>query len=644
MPDGVHFRVWAPDHRSVDVVFDRESMGPFPLKPERDGYFSGIASGIQAGARYKYRLDGQQTLPDPASRFQPQGVHNFSQVVDSSQFRWTDLDWTGPTGNTPIIYEFHAGTFTSEGTWSAAATKLDWLRDMGITVLEVMPVNEFPGRFGWGYDGVYWFAPTHLYGAPDDFREFVNRAHSLGLAVILDVVYNHLGPDGNYLGQFSKYYFSEKHPTDWGSGINYDGENSRPVRDFTVSNAEYWIREFHLDGLRLDATQDIHDDSPEHIIKELARSARAAASGRSILLVGENEPQYTRLVRVPKEGGYGLDMLWNDDFHHCAMVAMTGHNEAYYTDYLGTPQEFISAAKYGYLYQGQWYVWQDARRGTPTFDIPLRAFVNFTQNHDQVANSPSGRRSVDLTDLSTYRAVTALMLLFPGIPMLFQGQEFGATSPFLYFADHKPELAATIAQGRREFMLQFQTVASPEIWSCLPDPSEDATFVQCKLDWRESEQKHELVAFHRDLIRLRRGDPTLASPPARSVDGAVLAPEAFLLRYFGPTPPEDRLLMVNLGRDLKLAPTPEPLLAPPLDLQWDAIWCSEDPRYGGCGVPEIDTARSWRLSARTAAVLKPGPRTRPSAGGHPLEEEVRSRNIRHVAAREKTSGSGGNHG
>jgi maltooligosyltrehalose trehalohydrolase len=516
---------------------------------------------------------------------------------------------------------------------------------MGITVLEVMPVNEFPGRFGWGYDGVHWFAPTHLYGTPDEFRAFVNQAHSVGLAVILDVVYNHLGPDGNYLGEFSKYYFSEKHHTEWGSGINYDDEHSRPVRNFAVSNAEYWIREFHLDGLRLDATQDICDDSPEHIINELARSARAAASGRSILLIGENEPQQTRLLRRPEDGGYGLDMLWNDDFHHCAMVAMTGHNEAYYTDYLGRPQEFISAAKYGYLYQGQWYTWQDARRGTPAFDVPPRAFVNFTQNHDQIANSASGRRCVDLTDLSTYRAVTALMLLLPGVPMLFQGQEFGATSPFFYFADHKPDLAATIAKGRREFMLQFQTVGSREIWNCLPDPSEHAIFVKCKLDWRESEQNEELVTFHRDLIRLRREDPVLASPPARSVDGAVLGSEAFLLRYFGSSSPEDRLLLVNLGRDLPLSPAPEPLLAPPLDMQWDTIWCSEDPRYGGCGVPEIDTARPWRLSARTAAVLKPGPRIRPSSGGHPLEKEVRSRNIRRVAeGGQQTSRSGGNDG
>jgi maltooligosyltrehalose trehalohydrolase len=644
MADGVQFRVWAPDHHSVEVVFDRESILPSPLKRESDGYFSAFVPGIRAGARYKYRLGGEQAFPDPASRFQPEGVHNFSRVVDPSQFEWTDRGWAGITRDPQIIYELHAGTFTPEGTFNAAAAKLEWLRDMGITVVEMMPVSEFPGGFGWGYDGVHWFAPTHLYGEPDDLRAFVDRAHSLGLAVILDVVYNHLGPDGNYLGQFSKYYFSDKHHTDWGSAINYDGENSRPVRDFTVSSAECWIREFHLDGLRFDATQNIYDDSPEHILKVLARAARAAASGRSILLVAENELQHTRLVRPAERGGYGLDMLWNDDFHHSAMVAITGRNEAYYTDYLGTPQEFISVAKHGYLYQGQWYVWQDTRRGTPAFDIPPRAFVNFTQNHDQIANSASGLRCVDLASLSAYRAVTALMVLLPGVPMLFQGQEFGATSPFYFFADHEPGLAETIANGRREFMLQFTSVASREMLNCLPDPSDRTTFEKCKLDWLESAQNQDLVAFHHDVIRLRREDPTLASPPPRSVDGAVLGPEAFLLRYFGSSPADDRLLVVNLGRDLALSPAPEPLLAPPLDMQWDTIWCSEDPRYGGCGVPPEDTPRAWRLPARTAAVFEPGPRTRPSSGGHPLAEEVRSRNIQLVAEREQTSGSGGIHG
>jgi maltooligosyltrehalose trehalohydrolase len=643
MPGGVHFRVWAPDHRNVDVVFECNARQPLALHPDKRGYFSGFAEGVGAGVYYKYRLDAGQTYPDPASRFQPNGIHNASSVVDPSRFAWTDDNWPGVTRDLQIFYEMHLGTFTPEGTWQAAAAKLGWLRDTGITVVEVMPVSEFPGRFGWGYDGVHWFAPTHLYGEPDDFRAFVDRAHAFGLGVILDVVYNHFGPDGNYLGQFSKYYFSDKHKTDWGSAINYDGAHCAPVREFAICNAEYWIREFHLDGLRLDATQNIYDDSPEHVLAALARYARAAAGTRSIILSAENEPQQTRLARPPERGGYGLDALWNDDFHHSAMVAMSGRNEAYYTDYRGTPQELISAAKYGYLYQGQWYLWQDARRGTPAFDLPPSAFVNFTQNHDQIANSVFGRRIVELTDLGTYKAITALMLLMPGIPMLFQGQEFGATTPFFYFADHKPDLAVIVARGRREFMLQFATAAAPDIRRCLPDPADTATFERCKLDWSEANHNRSLVQFHRDIIRLRRDDPTFASPPARSVDGAVLGPEAFVLRHFGQTPADDRLLVVNLGRDLVLAPAPEPLLAPPLDLQWNTKWSSEDSRYGGCGTPGMNGGR-WRILARSAVVLQPAPRTRPSAGGHPLEKEVRARNLRTVVERETKIDSGGNNG
>jgi maltooligosyltrehalose trehalohydrolase len=632
---GVHFRVWAPDRNRVEVVFEGDSGAPLELLAEEDGYFSGFAEGTAQGATYKYRLNGGDSYPDPASRFQPEGVHNASAVVDPSGFRWTDDDWAGLTNGFQILYELHLGTFTPEGTWNSAARKLEWLQETGVTGIEVMPVIEFPGRFGWGYDGVHWFAPARVYGTPDDFRGFVDRAHSLGIGVILDVVYNHLGPDGNYLGQFSRAYFSEKHKTDWGSAINYDGENSEPVREFTISNAEYWIREFHLDGLRLDATQNIYDDSGDHILAALARGARAAARKRSIVMIGENEPQHVRLVRSPKDGGYGLDMLWNDDFHHSAMVAMSGHNDAYYTDYRGAPQEFISAAKYGYLYQGQWYVWQDARRGTPSFGIAPQAFVTFTQNHDQIANSVGGRRCVDLTDPATYRAVTALMVLSPGVPMLFQGQEFGATTPFYYFADHTPELAEKVAKGRREFMLQFRTLAEPGMQPCLPDPHDILAFERCKLDWTEAERNRPLVQFHRDLIRIRREDPTLRAPKPHSVDGAVLSADAFLLRYFGESPEFDRLLVVSLGRDFDLIPSPEPLLAPPEAMQWDTLWSTDDPRYGGCGTPELDGAGSWRISGRSAVLLKPGHATRPREGGHPLEKQVRARSIEALEAWEK---------
>ncbi|HEY0511009.1 MAG TPA: alpha-amylase family glycosyl hydrolase, partial [Thermoanaerobaculia bacterium] len=336
VPGGVHFRVWAPLRRRVEVLFaeDTEEAAEewpveFELTPEAGGYFSGLVPGAGAGALYKLRLDGGGAFPDPASRFQPQGPHGPSRVVDPSTFDWTDGGWPGIGRDGRVIYELHAGTFTPEGTWEAAERELAALADLGITVVEVMPVAEFPGRFGWGYDGVDLFAPYHVYGEPDGFRRFVDRAHAAGLGVILDVVYNHLGPDGNYLTQFSATYFTDRYTNDWGRAINFDGAGSGPVRELFVANAGYWIDEFHLDGLRFDATQDVKDASQDHVLAAVVRRAREAAGGRSVYNVAENESQNTRLARPPEEGGYGIDALWNDDFHHSAYVALTGRNEAY---------------------------------------------------------------------------------------------------------------------------------------------------------------------------------------------------------------------------------------------------------------------------------------------------------------------------
>ncbi len=404
---GTHFHVWAPRRKSVTVVFEGDCK-PVALERELDGYFSGFGEAINAGVRYKYQLDGDKDpYPDPATRYQPFGPHGYSEVIDPSAFRWTDQKWRGVQLQGQVIYELHLGTFTPGGTWKSAAEKLPYLRDTGITLIEVMPVAEFPGKFGWGYDGVQHYAPASLYGRPDDMRSFVNSAHSLGLAVILDVVYNHLGPDGNYLAKYSPFYFTDKHETDWGAAINFDGEESGPVREFFRENASYWIREFHLDGLRLDATQDIHDRSHPHMIGEISQAARRAAGDRSVLLVGENEPQNTTLLKPVEEGGCGLDALWNDDYHHTAMVALTGKADAYYTDYRGTPQEFVSSMKHGYLYQGQWYRWQEKRRGTSTLGLPRPAMVTFIQNHDQIANSACGQRITELSSPGLFRAVTA---------------------------------------------------------------------------------------------------------------------------------------------------------------------------------------------------------------------------------------------
>ena len=597
--NGVSFRVWAPARKAVAIEIDGKRH---PLAAEPDGYFSGEIRAARTGTRYGFRLDDDETLyPDPASRFQPEGPHGPSEVVDPGTYGWRDRDWLGVTLEGQVVYEMHFGTFTPDGTCRAAAERLGHLQDIGITLLEIMPVAEFPGRFGWGYDGVDLFAPTRLYGSPDEFRAFVDAAHERGISVILDVVYNHLGPDGNYLACFSPDYFTDRYENEWGEAINFDGPNSGPVREFFLTNAAYWIEEFHLDGLRLDATQSIHDASDEHILTALVREARRAAGRRGIVLVGENEPQHTRLVR-PIPEGHGLDALWNDDFHHSAMVAMTGRSEAYYSDHTGSPQEFVSAAKYGYLFQGQFYRWQGKRRGAPGLDLAPAHFVNFVQNHDQIANSGRGRRFQQLTSPGRARAVTALLLLLPSTPMLFQGQEFWASTPFYYFADHEPELARQVRKGRAEFLGQFPSLGTPDMQRCLADPSAPATFAASRLDWSERERHREAVALHRDLLRLRREDRVFSAQAPDAIDGAVLGPEAFALRFFGPDG-DDRLLLVNLGLDLVARSIAEPLLAAPENRGWRLRWSSEHPDYGGSGTPPPEARERWHLPGHAAVVL-----------------------------------------
>ena len=574
---GTHFRVWAPKRHSVEVIFSndqRENGKAFALDREADGYFSALIVEANASTRYKLRVDGKETFPDPASHWQPDGPHGPSAVVDHLKFAWTDKDWRGISIRGQVIYELHIGTFILGGTYESAKEKLSLLKDLGVTVIEVMPVACFPGQFGWGYDGVNLYAPYPRYGAPDDLRSFIDYAHSIGLGVILDVVYNHVGPDGNYLRQFSDDYFHREHATEWGDAINFDGENSGPVRDFFAGNVEYWIREYHFDGLRFDATQAIVDRSREHILAEMARRARAAAGNREIILVAENETQEAKIAKPVERGGYGFDALWNDDFHHSAIAALTGQRQAYYTDFCGTPQEFISAIKYGYLYQGQYYSWQKKRRGETTLGMEPAAFVTFIENHDQVSNSAQGKRLHQLTSPGRYRALTALTLLGPGTPLLFQGQEFGSSRPFVFFADHNPELARLVHKGRAEFLAQFPQLSSPEMRARVPDPAKRETLDLCKLDWSEWEQNSSFVALHRDLLQLRHNDAAFRLQLPGKVDGAVIAPQTFVLRYFV-EPAQDRLMLINLGADLDLRHVPEPLLAPPENRRWEVLWSSE---------------------------------------------------------------------
>jgi maltooligosyltrehalose trehalohydrolase len=575
------------------------------MEREPDGHFSVFDESAVAGGRYWFRLDGERLRPDPVSRYQPDGPHEPSAYVDPRAFRWTDGTRQGVPPIGQVIYEMHVGTFTSEGTWRAAAGELEELARIGITVIEMMPIAEFPGRFGWGYDGVNVYAPAHIYGTPDELRAFVDRAHALGLGVILDVVYNHLGPDGNYLADFSPDYFTDQYTNDWGRAINFEGPP--PARAFFVQNARYWIEEFHLDGLRLDATQDIKDASPRHVIAEIVSAARAAAGSVPLYIVAENEPQDTILVRDPACRGYGVDALWNDDAHHTAVVAMTGRREAYYRDYQGTAQELISCARFGYLYQGQWYSWQSQRRGAPALDLPPSAFVSYLENHDQVANSAYGKRLHDLTSPAIHRAMTAWLLLGPATPMLFQGQEFSSSAPFLYFADHHPELAAAVSRGRVAFLSQFPSLTDDRVVRQLAPPESDATFQSCKLDLRERVRHAESYALHTDLLALRRHDPVLAHAGTHRPEGAVLGVGAFLLRYID-AERGDRLLIVNLGADLDFTPAREPLLAPVLHTRWRLVWHSEATAYGGQGVAPLDPDGPWLMPGGAAMFFAPEPR------------------------------------
>jgi maltooligosyltrehalose trehalohydrolase len=553
MDGGVHFRVWAPARKEVAAVIDGRD---FRLQRETHGYFSGLVRGIGAGALYRFRLDGEEeTYPDPASRFQPEGVHGPSQVIDPAfGFR----EWSG-VSDEPVLYELHIGTFTREGTYAAAIEHLPFLADVGINVIELMPVNEFPGDFGWGYDGVDLWAPTRLYGSPDELRRFIDEAHANGIAVILDVVYNHVGPDGCYLTKFSKDYFTDKYENEWGEAMNFDGENAHGVRTFVSENAAYWIDEFQFDGLRVDATQSIFDSSERHILREIRDAVHTAAFGRRTFLVAENEPQDRTILTE-----HGFEAMWNDDWHHSAQVAITGNREAYYTDYRGTPQELVSMARLGFLYQGQWYSWQKKNRGTSSIDIPPRQLVAFLQNHDQVANSERGERVYN-------RAMTALLLLQPQTPLLFQGQEFASQTPFTYFADHTPELAEKVAKGRREFLEQFPSLKGRK----LPVPHERATFERCKLD--HSAKNADEV---RELLRLRR-----EMPYHERLEGSVLGERCLALRWLGDDP---RLLLVNLGQPLTIDPVNDPLLAG----EWRVLWSST-------------AFEPWTLRGESAVLLGP---------------------------------------
>jgi maltooligosyltrehalose trehalohydrolase len=591
-PDSASFRVWAPEAMRLTVEIDGV---PMVMRRDADGYFAAERP-ARSGSRYGFRFpDDPRLYPDPASRWQPDGPEGPSALVDPSSFEWHDAAWQGVALAGQVLYEMHVGTFTADGTWRAAEARLPQLRELGVTVIQMMPVAEFAGAFGWGYDGVQWFAPMHTYGTPADLQHFVDTAHRLGLAVILDVVYNHLGPSGNFLPRFSPHYFTERHKNDWGAALNFDDERAHGMRELVLANVEYWIRDYHLDGFRLDAVQQLFDDSTEHIVAAIARVARAAAAPRQVIVIAEHEPQHARLMRPVGDGGYGLDGVFNEDFHHSMRVTLTGIRDAYLSDYSASSREWLALVQAGFLFQGQYYPWQSAPRGAPALDRPSHQFIAFIENHDQVANLSSGRRLIDVTSPPWWRAISAFLLLGPWTPLLFQGQEWGSRVPFRYFADHVADLQPMVHRGRQEFVSQFARAASVQH----PELTADAAigrpvFEACRPFEDIPVELEPSWQMHRDLLRLRHDDPSLGQHAARLL-GATLGDQSLALRFAGRQPLDDRLLIVNLSHDLNIAATSEPLCAPPESCAWSVLWCSEDPRYGGeglgaCAPPQVVVA------------------------------------------------------
>ncbi len=533
---GVRFRVWAPTATRVDVVLAGGDAQP--LRKAGDGTFSAVLQQVRPGDRYRYRLDGGDAYPDPASRFQPDGVHGPSAVVHPGDFPWSDAHWAGVALERLTIYELHIGTFTSAGTFTAAAERLPALRELGVSAIELMPVADFPGERNWGYDGVSLFAPARCYGTPEDLRGFVDRAHGLGLGVYLDVVYNHLGPDGACLSRFSPYYFSPQHQTPWGAGVNLDGEHSAMVRGFFIENALHWIHEYHLDGLRLDATHTLTDDGPRHILAELVESVRASRQ-RPIAIFAEDHRNLSRMLLPSQEGGWGLDGVWVDDFHHQVRRCLTGDREGYFRDYTESLADLASTIRRGWLYCGQYSEHFKANRGSDPDDIPLRKFILSLQNHDQIGNRALGHRLNHDIDLPTYRAATVLLLCGPETPLLFMGQESAASSPFLYFSDHAPELGKRITEGRRAEFRHFSAFSDPDARGHIPDPQARSTFTASKLVWseRDTEPHRSILRLYQQLLRLRRCEPSLAGAARDRVE-VVAVNDAALLLLRQPPPAE----------------------------------------------------------------------------------------------------------
>ncbi|HTV03158.1 MAG TPA: malto-oligosyltrehalose trehalohydrolase [Luteitalea sp.] len=509
--DGARVRVCAPGASRVQV--HPENGDVVALEAMGQGVFEGRIGGLAPGRRYKVQVDDHQPWPDPWSRCQPEGVHAASVVIDPAQFTWTDAGWTGVPREQLVIYELHVGTFTREGTFAAATARLPELAALGVTAIELMPIAAFPGTRNWGYDGGSWFAPAAAYGHPDDLRALIDAAHALGLAVLLDVVYNHLGPDGAYLAAFMPTFFTDRHHTPWGRAINLDGPGSAEVRRIICDNALSWLHEYHLDGLRLDATHALIDTSDEHVLAQLAREVATEVTGRHVHLIAEDERNFAPLMLPLDGGGSGLTGVWADDFHHAMRRRLAGDHEAWFSDFDGSTREVATALARGWVFSGQTSPRSGKPRGTSPDALPLEAFVICLQNHDQIGNRAHGDRLHHQIDATAWLAASTVLLTSPETPLLFMGQEWAASTPFLFFTDHEPTLGAQVVAGRREEFGRFAAFADPLVREQIPDPQAVSTFDASILDWseRDTSPHADALAATTRLLEIRRAHVSSAS-------------------------------------------------------------------------------------------------------------------------------------
>ena len=609
---GIHFRVWAPGRRDVDLVIEGRDGPPRALCPLADGFFGGAFDDIGAGALYRYLLDGEGPFPDPASRFQPNGVHGASAVVDPRAFDWSDTAWKGRPLDGTVIYELHVGTFSPAGTFAGVAERLPYLRDLGITAIELMPVADFPGARNWGYDGVALFAPARCYGPPDDLRRLVDTAHGLDIAVLLDVVYNHFGPDGAYLHAFSPFYVTDRHESPWGAAVNLDGERARHVRDFLIENALHWLHEYHFDGLRLDATHALRDASPRHVLVDLAHRVRASVADRTVLLIAEDHRNLATMIRPADSGGWGLDAVWADDFHHAVRRHVAGDADGYYLDYRGTTAEIATTLERGWLYTGQTSKYLGEPRGTDPSGIPPSRFVFCLQNHDQIGNRAFGERLHARITPAEYRAASVLLLTAPQTPLLFMGQEWAAGTPFRYFTDHHVELGRLVTEGRRREFERFEAFADPEARDRIPDPQADATFSASRLDWSEHgrDDHAATLRLYTTLLALRRRHPALRSA-MRGTFGVRPADEGTVVirRTAGPDTIVSVVRLTGAGT-VDLGGPAVPGL-PGHALRWTCLLTTEDSTFSPDPMPPVvewpDEGPIVRFERPSAVILQARP-------------------------------------